>query len=159
MNERRLLRIGELATLTDKTVRALHLYEERGLISPAQRSEGGYRLYDDENVARIHYIDRLQRLGASLTEIGAIVQQWAAEKTPREAMASIEATYRARLAEVQRTIAELQGLERELTRSLRFLEGCHGCGERTEPHDACGCCERTDARDEELTLIVGLSGH
>ena len=64
------LRIGELAELTDKTVRALHLYEEKGLIEPVERSPGGFRLYDRANVARIHYIDRLQKLGLSLTAIG-----------------------------------------------------------------------------------------
>ncbi|MET0284562.1 MAG: MerR family DNA-binding transcriptional regulator, partial [Polyangiales bacterium] len=39
------LRVGDLAKRTNKTVRALHLYEEHGLLTPAQRSSGGYRLY------------------------------------------------------------------------------------------------------------------
>ena len=41
-----LIRIGDLARLTGKTVRAIHLYEELGLLKPATRSSGGFRLYD-----------------------------------------------------------------------------------------------------------------
>ena len=44
---RRSLRVGELAKVTGKTVRALHLYEELGLLAPSERSKGGYRLYDE----------------------------------------------------------------------------------------------------------------
>lgn len=155
----RLLQIGELATLTGKTARALHLYEERSLIAPARRSGGGFRLYDRDNVARIQYIDRLQQLGASLGEISALVQEWEAGKSPREAMAQVETAYRARLVAVRQKVAELSSLALELERSLMFLEGCHDCGEKDGPHAACGCCERSGAHDEELTLIVGLAGH
>ncbi len=40
-----LLKVGELAKRTGKTVRAVHLYEELGLLDPAVRSKGGFRLY------------------------------------------------------------------------------------------------------------------
>ena len=45
MSEAKLLRVGELARVVGKTVRAMHLYEEMGLVKPASRSAGGYRLY------------------------------------------------------------------------------------------------------------------
>ena len=41
-----LLRIGELAKRTNRTVRALRLYEELGILEPAERSSAGYRLYN-----------------------------------------------------------------------------------------------------------------
>ena len=40
-----LLKVGELARRTGKTARAIHLYEELGLLTPAVRSKGGFRLY------------------------------------------------------------------------------------------------------------------
>src|SRR5690606_29131872 len=43
-----LLRVGDLAKLTGKTVRAIHHYEELGLIEPVGRSKGHYRLFDPE---------------------------------------------------------------------------------------------------------------
>ena len=48
-----LLKIGELARRTGKTVRAVHLYEELGLLAPAVRSKGGFRLYHGRAVTRI----------------------------------------------------------------------------------------------------------
>ena len=50
-----LLRVGELAKRTGKTVRAIHLYEELGLLAPAVRSKGGFRLYSGKAVTRIDW--------------------------------------------------------------------------------------------------------
>ncbi|MBU0549872.1 MerR family transcriptional regulator [Myxococcota bacterium] len=158
MSRENLLKIGALARTTDKTVRALHLYEEMGLLSPSARSPGGFRLYDEANVERIRYIDRLQKLDYSLTEIRALLQSWREGETPREAMASIEDVYRARLIEVRESIAELEGLALELERSLDFLEGCHDCGQSTAPVAACRCCERPDPSGQ-VSLITGLASH
>src|SRR3954449_5209626 len=71
-----LLRVGELAKRTGKTVRAIHLYEELGLLAPAVRSKGGFRLYSGKAVKRIDWIQKLQDLGFSLTEIKAFLRDW-----------------------------------------------------------------------------------
>jgi DNA-binding transcriptional MerR regulator len=65
-----LLKIGELAKASGLTVRALHHYDAIGLLSPSVRSEGGYRLYDHHDVARLHAIQALRRMGLGLREIG-----------------------------------------------------------------------------------------
>src|SRR5512138_3267239 len=52
----KLMRVGELAKAVGKTVRAMHLYEELGLLEPRARSEGGFRLYGPEAVDRNHRI-------------------------------------------------------------------------------------------------------
>src|ERR1700730_3795433 len=57
-----LLQIGDLARETGKTVRAIHLYEELGLLTPAARSKGRFRLYGPEALTRIRWIARLQEL-------------------------------------------------------------------------------------------------
>ena len=60
-----LLRVGDLAQRTQKSVRALHLYEELGLLLPIERSKGGFRLYsDDRDKLRDAeaQIERLQQL-------------------------------------------------------------------------------------------------
>ena len=48
-----LLRIQEVADETGLTPRAIRYYEEVGLLAPAARSEGAYRLYDAEDLARL----------------------------------------------------------------------------------------------------------
>ncbi|MCB9550222.1 MAG: MerR family transcriptional regulator [Myxococcales bacterium] len=158
MTDPELMRIGDLAELTGKTVRALHLYEERGLLSPAARSQGGFRLYDAENVRRIRYIDGLQRIGYKLEEIGGLLGDWVAGSSPRGAMARIEAAYQQRLAEVRASIQELKALEVELEESLGFLAGCRPCDRAGEPAATCCTCKRAAATDAELMLIRGLTG-
>lgn len=65
-----LLKIGELAKRTGLTVRALHHYDAIGLLSPSARSDAGYRLYDEADIARLHRILVLRRLEMSLADIG-----------------------------------------------------------------------------------------
>jgi DNA-binding transcriptional MerR regulator len=64
-----LWRVGELAKRTGVSVRTLHWYEEMGLLSPAQRSESGQRLYSSEDLGRLQQIRSLRQIGLSLDEI------------------------------------------------------------------------------------------
>jgi DNA-binding transcriptional MerR regulator len=64
-----LLKVGELAKRTGLTVRALHHYDSIGLLSPSGRSESGYRLYSRDDVARLHGIQTLRRMGLSLGDV------------------------------------------------------------------------------------------
>jgi DNA-binding transcriptional MerR regulator len=66
-----LLRIGEVARASGLTVRALHHYDEIGLLVPSARSEAGYRLYSDADVRRLYRILALREMGFPLEEIAA----------------------------------------------------------------------------------------
>ena len=80
-----LLRVGDIARATGKTVRAIHLYEELGLLKPAARSEGSYRLYDADDLERLRFIKGLRDdAGFSLTEIGQLLEDEVARVRIRE---------------------------------------------------------------------------
>lgn len=67
--------IGEVADRTGVTQRTLRFYEEKGLLTPADRMDGGFRLYSDQDVERIRLIKQLQSLlGFSLAEIKEMVE-------------------------------------------------------------------------------------
>ena len=66
-------RIQEFAKLAGVTVRALHHYDRLRLLSPAHRSERGYRLYSHEDLGRLERILVLRYLGLSLREIAALL--------------------------------------------------------------------------------------
>jgi DNA-binding transcriptional MerR regulator len=68
-------KVGELARRTGVSVRALHHYDEIGLLSPSHRSQAGYRLYTEADVARLQQIRSLQALGLSLEEIREFLQR------------------------------------------------------------------------------------
>ena len=63
------LTIGKVASLSKVTADTLRYYEREGLISPAAKSSGGYRLYDNDAVRRIRFIKQAQHCGFTLTEI------------------------------------------------------------------------------------------
>jgi len=71
----RLLRIQEVAAETGLTPRGIRYYEEMGLLAPAGRSEGAYRLYDTDDLERLRFIAGLRNdAGFSLAEIGQLLE-------------------------------------------------------------------------------------
>lgn len=68
-----LLKVGELAKRTGLTVRTLHHYDAIGLLAPSARSDAGYRLYNREDIARLHTIQALRQIGLPLSEIDKLL--------------------------------------------------------------------------------------
>jgi DNA-binding transcriptional MerR regulator len=70
-----LLRIQAVADQVGLTTRSIRYYEEMGLVKPAARSDGAYRLYDADDVARLQFIKALRdETGFSLAEIGQLLE-------------------------------------------------------------------------------------
>ena len=68
------LTIGELAEKCGINVRTIKFWEEKGLISPHKRTEGGFRLYRPSEAVRLSFIKDLQAFNYTLAEIGNILQ-------------------------------------------------------------------------------------
>lgn len=66
--------IGELAARTGMTPDALRYYERVGVIAPAGRTDGGFRIYNAETVSRLRFIKQAQMHGLTLAEIRELVQ-------------------------------------------------------------------------------------
>lgn len=83
--EPRLLRIQEVAAETGLTTRAIRYYEEVGLLEPAARSDGDYRLFDASDLDRLRTIKELRdEAGFSLAQIGQLLEDEAARERNRE---------------------------------------------------------------------------
>ncbi len=124
---RYLMRVGDLARATGKTVRAIHLYEQLGLLRPATRSSGGFRLYDSSAVERIRWIDSLHGLGFSLHEMRDVLRRWWTSEQGPVAMAGLRELFTRKLDETREAIRRHQDLEHELEDGLRYLETCQSC--------------------------------
>ncbi len=151
----KLLRVGDLAQQTGKTVRAIHLYEEMGLLRPHRRTKGRYRLFGPDAIVRTRWISKLQELGMSLNDIRTIIREWKTLSAPG-AMSLMREVYRRQLAETRGQLDRLRALERELSASLDFLESCHAC----DPNrlvSACHACELHDENEDPPDLVAGLS--
>src|SRR5262247_4296110 len=123
------LRVGDLARLTGKTVRAIHLYEELGLLEPATRSSGGFRLYHAAAAERVRWIDLLNGLGLSLHETRDVLDRWWKSDRGPEAMDELRQLFTAKLEETRENLLRIGELEKELVEGLAYLETCRVCGE------------------------------
>ena len=65
--------IGKVAGVANVSTDTLRYYEREGLIGPASKSRGGYRLYDRNAVRRVRFIKQAQQCGFTLTEIRALL--------------------------------------------------------------------------------------
>ncbi len=112
----RLLRIQEVAADTGLTPRTIRYYEELGLLAPAARSEGAYRLYDVEDLERLRFIRGLRDdAGFSLAEIGQLLEDEAARARNRATFRSTSdagerrAILQDALSRVDRQVGTLRG--------------------------------------------------
>ncbi len=107
--------IGEVAGRTGVTQRTLRFYEEKGLLDPPERMEGGFRLYSDEDITRVTYVRRLQDLlGFTLSEIKEMVEA-------EEELHQIAATFRPDRDPLER-VARISIAIAALTRQLEVVD-------------------------------------
>jgi MerR family copper efflux transcriptional regulator len=149
-----LLQVGDIAKAVGKTVRAIHHYEEVGLLRPHARSKGRYRLYDETALARVRWIGKMHDLGLSLSQIQEMVSTWEAAPSAPGAMAHMKSVYRTKLDETRAQIARLEMLARELGASLSYLDTCQTC-DPAELVRACACCGHHDG-ELEPDLVAGV---
>jgi DNA-binding transcriptional MerR regulator len=118
----RLLRIQEVAEETGLTPRSIRYYEERGLLRPAARSEGAYRLYDASDLEQLRFIKGLRDdAGLSLADISQILEDEESRRRTRAALKVTEDPAERRRILLER-LASIEGLHGRLTAKLARLQ-------------------------------------
>ena len=138
-----LYKIGELSKKTGKTHRALRHYEDIGLLKPHQRTKSGYRLYAEEAIVQIQWIERLQSLGFSLPEIQRFVEELRQQVKGVDLMNALRLFYTTKQEEINRKMEQLKLLQMELEDTWKFLSVCDGCQSK-ETLLGCLNCQKHD---------------
>ncbi len=108
-----MLTIGKAAGMAGVGVETIRFYERKGLIQQPERPDsGGYRLYPQETVEKIHFIRQAQELGFSLKEIGELLSLYS---DPEADCGDIQKQAVVKLAEVEQKIARLQQIKQALS--------------------------------------------
>lgn len=115
------LTIGELARGAGTKVETVRFYEKSGLLPVPDRTGGNYRAYGPEHLTRLSFIRRSRELGFPLDQVRALLTLADERDRPCEAIDSIAKEH---LVEVERKIADLQALQRELN---SMIDQC-SCG-------------------------------
>jgi len=155
-----LLRIQQVAAEVGLTTRSIRYYEELGLLKPAARSEGSYRLYDEDDLDRLRFIKGLRDdAGFSLAEIGQLLEDEVARARNRERFRSTSdpderrsilgdafdrvdrqiATIREKIGRLEAMVVEAEGRRAHLQAHLDEVEA----GTDPVPHEHGGAARRS----------------
>jgi MerR family transcriptional regulator, copper efflux regulator len=110
-----LLKIGELSSQSGVPVKTIRYYEELGLITAIDRTEGQFRLFHPNIISRLRFIKQLQGLGLSLREIGECLVIHDAGQLP---CGDIQSKLTSHVQEIDRQVTDLLLLRQELTNIL-----------------------------------------
>ena len=111
---------GEIAKLCGVSVRTVQYYDDRGILIPSELSEGGRRLYSDDDLKRMHIICFLREAGFPINSISALF----AEENPESIISILidqqESALREELAEHQKKLDMIEGIKKELKEIKNF---------------------------------------
>jgi DNA-binding transcriptional MerR regulator len=137
------MRIGQLAAQTGFSVRTIRFYEQSGLLPAPQRTEGGYRVYDQDAVAQLRFVRSAQALGLSLAEIAEVLRVRDHRGPPCSYVAELIETH---ISAVETRIKQLAALRDELRTRLPL--GAEPDPARCQPDQVCYLLEDDVSRDD-----------
>jgi len=138
--------IGEAARLTGLPAKTIRYYESIGLVAPAGRSEGGYRLYDTRAVRTLQFIHRARELGFSVAQVRELLALW---QDRDRSSGDVKAVAQAHIAEIDRRMQELQAMRDTLGHLVDKCRGDH------RPD----CPILADLAGEAAEARAGAAGH
>lgn len=119
--QKNLVRIGELAAMTDLTPQTIRYYEDLGLIGPGKREGNGHRQYGEEAVTRLSRISVLKSLGLSLEEIRDVIDLYS-ENADMRGKRKVLTLLQTQEKEVVEKIAALEGFLVEVRTNIERME-------------------------------------
>ena len=117
------LRIGEVARRTGLPVKTIRYYCDEGLLQPRARSESGYRLFDEENLAELTIIRSLRAMDVSIPELARILEVRRAGVCN---CSVLKDSITAKMESIKLRIDELAAMKDELARLLGSWQDCGG---------------------------------
>ncbi|EHY87409.1 heavy metal-responsive transcriptional regulator [Saccharomonospora azurea] len=118
--------VGTAAKAAGVSAKAVRLWESKGLLPPAERTQAGYRLFSDNDVAVLQFIRQAKTLGLTLPEIKNIINLQRDGATPCGHVTELLDT---RIADIDRTLAELRQLRRSLASARQAARDSQRRGE------------------------------
>lgn len=112
--------IGEVAAEIGMSADTLRYYEKIRLLPASSRTAGGKRLYHDQDIARLHFIQRAKSVGFSLGEIGKLLRF---RENPTRSSRAVRELAANKHAHVKEQLALLQTVEAELALLLKICRG------------------------------------
>lgn len=114
------MNIGQAAEQSGVSAKMIRHYESIGLVPKVRRTDGGYRIYDGNDIHTLRFIRRARALGFSMKQIEHLLGLW---RNRRRANADVRRIAQQHLDELQQKIDQLQSMRRTLQ---QLVDDCHG---------------------------------
>ena len=108
--------VGAAAKAVGVSAKAIRIWEAKGLLPPAGRTEAGYRLFTDGDIEILRFIIRAKTLGLTLPEVKSILDLHRQGTAPCE---QVTALLDAHISDIDRAIADLRALRTTLSAALQ----------------------------------------
>lgn len=105
---------GEIAGKCSVTVRTVQYYDRQGIVSPSEISEGGRRLYSEEDLRKMKLVCFLRELGLSLKDISRILKEENSPKVVKMLLGQQKDMLRQEIDEDRKKLARIEQLERQI---------------------------------------------
>jgi MerR family transcriptional regulator, copper efflux regulator len=116
------MNIGQAAEASGVSAKAIRYYETAGLIAPAGRSEGGYRVYGDADIRTLRFIRRARGLGFSIERVRRLIDLW---HDKERASADVKRLARDHIAEIDAKIVALRAMRDAVAELADACDGDH----------------------------------
>jgi DNA-binding transcriptional MerR regulator len=110
----RAITIGRAARGSGLSPKAIRLYETRGLLDPAVRTESGYRTYSERDMEVLRFIRQAKTLGLRLDEVRDIIDL---QRQGAQPCGKVLDIVEGHIREIDRTMADLRALRKALGRA------------------------------------------
>jgi Cu(I)-responsive transcriptional regulator len=131
------LTIGKLAKQVGIGIETVRFYERQGLIDPPPRTDSNYRLYPEDEVARLKFIKRAKALGFTLNEIKELLF---IRHDPNATKADIK----------NRTLAKIKGIENKISDLARIKTALEHLASSCDGHGPLDECPILEALDSDI---------
>lgn len=148
-----LLTTGDMARLSESTLRTVRFYEQEGLIEPERRSSCGNRLFNGRELMKLQLALDLREAGLSLQDIKNLFYLKSDCAGPEEASDRMSTVLTEQIDTMQQKIVKLRKLREELTAMVSVLTECQSCEDGNFPL-ACEKCDVVESPELPRALQV-----
>ena len=105
------MHIGDVAERSGVPAKTIRYYESVGLIPSAERTRGGYRIYDEVDLRTLQFIKRARSLGFPVCDVAELFALW---RDRNRTSAEVKRLAEMRITHIERKLEELRSLKRKL---------------------------------------------
>jgi DNA-binding transcriptional MerR regulator len=153
------LTTGEMARLSNNTLRTVRFYEEAGILAPIGRTEGGHRVFERHQLERLTLVTDMREAGLSLDEIRKLLETKEHARSGGAAAETAIQVLRKHIADLKAKMEVLGRLSQDLEQTIRAAEACLGCKDSQFPEHCreCGKMGEIDGQPRGMRVLWALN--